>query len=319
MRICRFAFFVFSSATIKRSTNRGEGQTRELFQGAPQFSIECSQTTGITNCCRSTFSVIATTNKRLNKRRTGFPLYIFHEANSSLINCFARTSLSYSIPQRSPVKYTPTPTMWYVTVPISVLLLCKNKSLTHNFSCISPHDDDIKPNTVEGPSATVEMCQYCFDIVIRDLSKHTPSKDSLASFMDGLSPTIECPLFVTWDLKDMSSPVDYTLRGCIGTLSPRPLATAIRDYALTSAFHDNRFEPVRLDEVPNLRVGVSLLVKYEECRDSLDWVVGVHGILIKFCANGMDYSATYLPEVAQQQRYACCFKGLLVFLFLSNI
>jgi AMME syndrome candidate gene 1 protein len=151
------------------------------------------------------------------------------------------------------------------------------------------------------------MCQYCFDIVIRDLTNINPSKDSIPPFMDGLSPTIECPLFVTWDLKDPTSSIEYTLRGCIGTLSPRPLATAIRDYALTSAFRDNRFHPVTLDEIPNLRVGVSLLVKYEECRDSLDWEVGVHGILIKFHANEMDYSATYLPEVAKQQWYASFF------------
>jgi hypothetical protein len=55
-----------------------------------------------------------------------------------------------------------------------------------------------------------------------------------------------------------------------------------------------------------LRVGVSLLVKYEVCQDCLDWVVGVHGIIIKFGSNnntGEQYSATYLPEVAKDQSW----------------
>jgi uncharacterized protein (TIGR00296 family) len=118
-------------------------------------------------------------------------------------------------------------------------------------------------------------------------------------FMEGLSP---CPLFITWEKRDVASSVDYRLRGCIGTLSPRPLATAVREYALTSAFGDRRFDPVRVEEVPNLRVGVSLLVKYEVCSDVYDWQVGVHGILIKFHTEGLQYSATYLPEVAKEQR-----------------
>ena len=52
----------------------------------------------------------------------------------------------------------------------------------------------------------------------------------------------------------------YDLRGCIGTLTPQPLATALGEYAIISAFRDQRFEPIRIQEVPRLRVAVSLLV-----------------------------------------------------------
>jgi len=48
---------------------------------------------------------------------------------------------------------------------------------------------------------------------------------------------------------------------------------------------------------------VSLLVEYEDCCDCFDWIVGIHGILIKFMYGTIQYSATYLPEVAKEQRW----------------
>ena len=159
-------------------------------------------------------------------------------------------------------------------------------------------------------------------------------------------PAVDCPLFVTWSKRRSShSPLlsevsssgvatpasttasssntttddetsthdddsDYDLRGCIGTLAPRPLNSALAEFAITSALHDQRFDPIALHELPFLRVGVSLLVKYEECTHCFDWDVGVHGIIIKFEAvkkgKGRErtYSATYLPEVASEQRWS---------------
>jgi AMMECR1 domain-containing protein len=40
------------------------------------------------------------------------------------------------------------------------------------------------------------------------------------------------PLFVTWN-KSSNWGRSSQLRGCIGTLEPRPLHTALKDYALT--------------------------------------------------------------------------------------
>jgi len=146
-------------------------------------------------------------------------------------------------------------------------------------------------------------------------------------------PTVECPLFVTWDKRrfdwkslptsaiatpassnvtdddgtssnDATDELDYDLRGCIGTLTPRPLHHALSEFALHSALRDRRFDPITLEELPLVRVGVSLLVKYEECDHCHDWEVGVHGIIIRFeCGRGKGYSATYLPEVAKEQRW----------------
>ena len=55
-----------------------------------------------------------------------------------------------------------------------------------------------------------------------------------------------------------------------------------RDCLSHSAFQDRRFEPIAAREVPSLRCSVSLLVCYETAAHAFDWVVGTHGILIKF-------------------------------------
>lgn len=149
--------------------------------------------------------------------------------------------------------------------------------------------------------ATKDMCKYCFDIILSTLTrKSNMSTKSLDAFIESLSTLARCPLFVTWDKHREG---DYHLRGCIGTLAPLELRVALGEYAMTSAFRDPRFRPINLNEVPNLRVSVSLLVNYEDCEHSLDWEVGVHGIIINFSVGSKDYNATYLPEVAAEQQW----------------
>lgn len=172
---------------------------------------------------------------------------------------------------------------------------------------------------------------------------HSDDITTKPPFLDALpNELVECPLFVTWEkLSSRSSSSDqrlststssgsgissgggrhhhrnsnnsssssskYELRGCIGTLVPKPLVTSIGEYAKISALHDKRFEPVCVDELPQLRVAVSLLVQYEDCQHCHDWTVGLHGIIIRFytattiTAGGMELTATFLPEVAEQQ------------------
>lgn len=91
----------------------------------------------------------------------------------------------------------------------------------------------------------------------------------------------------------------YRLRGCIGTFSPKPLPLGLREYALTSAFHDHRFSPITAAELPLLHCSVSLLTDFTQCQWD-DWQVGVHGLTIQY----RGVSATYLPEVAEEQRWS---------------
>jgi uncharacterized protein (TIGR00296 family) len=132
--------------------------------------------------------------------------------------------------------------------------------------------------------ATQEMCIHCFDVVIQEIQKEPPKHSK--ALLDEIRQGVQCPLFVTWDKKHHS---DFRLRGCIGTLAPRPLKISLGQYATTSAFRDSRFSPISADEVCRLRVGVSLLVNYEDCENCYDWDVGMHGIIIKFYFGGNHY------------------------------
>jgi uncharacterized protein (TIGR00296 family) len=96
---------------------------------------------------------------------------------------------------------------------------------------------------------------------------------------------------------------DYELRGCIGSLSPQPIVQ-LYAFAQKSAFEDTRFDPLQYEEMSSLQIGVSLLVNYEVALHAEDWVPGVHGIIIDFRVGGKKYSATYLPEVAEEQGWS---------------
>ncbi|KAH9498535.1 AMME chromosomal region protein 1-like [Bulinus truncatus] len=107
----------------------------------------------------------------------------------------------------------------------------------------------------------------------------------------------EGPLFVTWQLGR-----ERRLRGCIGTFSPTSLHSGLREYAITSAVKDSRFDPITKEEFPKLHCSVSLLTHFEEAMDYLDWELGSHGIRIEFInEKGHKKTATYLPEVAVEQ------------------
>ena len=194
--------------------------------------------------------------------------------------------------------------------------------------------------------ATQDMCNYCFDVLLEKILRASSYSENTNKGRKNnelvpqlnVSRSLESPLFVTWEKRRSSftpavSPIssgfttptssnilsdddssdrdssEYDLRGCIGTLAPRQLQKALSEFALSSAFVDRRFDPITLHEVQDLRVGVSLLVKYEECKNCFDWKVGTHGIIIKFEVDrkgktfGELYSATYLPEVAYEQRW----------------
>ncbi|CAG9461205.1 unnamed protein product [Pedinophyceae sp. YPF-701] len=96
---------------------------------------------------------------------------------------------------------------------------------------------------------------------------------------------------------------EYHLRGCIGSLHSRPLNTGVADFALASA-RDRRFKPITYNELESLSCSVSLLHSFEECAAWDDWVVGRHGIIIRFTAGHGEFSATFLPGVAAEQGWS---------------
>lgn len=88
------------------------------------------------------------------------------------------------------------------------------------------------------------------------------------------------------------------LRGCIGHMADDlPLSQVVGYCALQAAFNDRRFQPVSIDELPDIDIEISLLTPFERVPTVDDIVVGRDGVLLE--KDG--YSAVYLPSVAVEQ------------------
>ncbi|XP_034240381.1 uncharacterized protein CG5902-like [Thrips palmi] len=164
----------------------------------------------------------------------------------------------------------------------------KKQKLNNSASvaCNGSTSNGLKNGTVACP----EMCFYCFEVLNSYLNcSQAPKAPDFCN-----EPF---PIFVTWETAK-----DRRLRGCIGTFSAKNLHVGLQEYAVTSALKDSRFDPITLEELPRLRVSVSILCHFEEGSDYLDWELGVHGISIEYFSDkGVRHSATYLPEVATKQ------------------
>jgi AmmeMemoRadiSam system protein A len=90
------------------------------------------------------------------------------------------------------------------------------------------------------------------------------------------------------------------LRGCIGHLEPRyPLVEAIVRMAIAAATEDNRFLPINLDELPTIKIEISVLSPLEKISDPFKIKLGEHGVIVK-----QGYrSGVFLPEVAEEGGY----------------
>jgi uncharacterized protein (TIGR00296 family) len=98
------------------------------------------------------------------------------------------------------------------------------------------------------------------------------------------------------------------LRGCIGLPYPvMPLGEAIPEAAVSAALQDPRFPPVEPEELPKVRVEVTVLSVPEpvsgppESRESCVRV-GVHGLIVQ----GHGRSGLLLPQVATEYRWTAC-------------
>ncbi|KAI1333808.1 AMMECR1 domain-containing protein [Xylariaceae sp. FL0016] len=131
------------------------------------------------------------------------------------------------------------------------------------------------------------------------LNTETPDTSS-SSLPTAHLPITESPLFVTWNT--VSPRTGHTsLRGCIGTFEAQDLDDGLASYAITSAIHDMRFDPISRRELSHLEVAVTLLTDFEDCADAMDWDLGTHGLRISFTEKGRRYGSTYLPDVAAEQ------------------
>ena len=86
--------------------------------------------------------------------------------------------------------------------------------------------------------ATKDHCKYCFEVLLSKLTK-----SPMPTWPVKL-PNITVPLFVTWTYTK-----NEDLRGCIGTFTEQELKKVLPEYTIISAFQDDRFDPISIEEV----------------------------------------------------------------------
>lgn len=87
------------------------------------------------------------------------------------------------------------------------------------------------------------------------------------------------------------------LRGCIGHLEAQePLVEAVVKMAIAAATKDNRFLPITLEELPQIKIEISILSPLEKISHPAQIKLGEHGVIIKQGFRG----GTFLPEVAEE-------------------
>ncbi|RPH31948.1 MAG: AmmeMemoRadiSam system protein B [Bacteroidales bacterium] len=85
------------------------------------------------------------------------------------------------------------------------------------------------------------------------------------------------------------------LRGCIGRFNPeQPLYKVVQSMAIAAATEDYRFTPVKLAEVSELEIEISVLTPLRLAKSIDEIILGKHGIYIKKGGR----SGTFLPQVA---------------------
>ncbi len=72
------------------------------------------------------------------------------------------------------------------------------------------------------------------------------------------------------------------LRGCIGYIeSENKLIDTIIEVALKAALEDPRFNPVALEELPELEFEISVLTPTQQITDISEIIVGTHGLIMQ--------------------------------------
>ncbi len=88
------------------------------------------------------------------------------------------------------------------------------------------------------------------------------------------------------------------LRGCIGTTeATRPLGETVISCAISSAFRDPRFPPLRLEEYSQIHLEISVLSLFQQIRSVEEIVVGEHGLVLSLG----HHRGLLLPQVATEQ------------------
>lgn len=85
------------------------------------------------------------------------------------------------------------------------------------------------------------------------------------------------------------------LRGCIGYIEAvKPLFQVVQEMAIAAAFNDQRFLPLKRQELKDITIEISVLSPLVKIKDIEEIKVGIHGLYIK----KDHHSGLLLPQVA---------------------
>jgi AmmeMemoRadiSam system protein A len=110
------------------------------------------------------------------------------------------------------------------------------------------------------------------------------ARDSIKEYLENkkfIKPKVDDP-----ELKEkrgvfVTLKVQGELRGCIGYPLPyKPLYSAVAELAIESATSDPRFPPLRLDEIENVEIEISVLTLPKKISSFEEIEIGKHGIIV---------------------------------------
>ena len=90
--------------------------------------------------------------------------------------------------------------------------------------------------------------------------------------------------------------IDGKVRGCIGTFQKEEIWVQVQRYAVFSAFNDPRFPPLSKEELPKIKVEISILDDPTDVKDISEIKLGEDGIIVEAKGKG----GVLLPEVAEE-------------------
>jgi uncharacterized protein len=128
------------------------------------------------------------------------------------------------------------------------------------------------------------------------------ARQSIASVLDGKTPNWSADQFDDALRRPAGAFVTLRtrsgdLRGCIGSIrAMEPLYKAVASSAVSAAFRDPRFSPVRAEELPSLELEISVMGPIEPVRNPAEIEVGRDGLII---SRGRD-AGLLLPQVASE-------------------
>lgn len=92
------------------------------------------------------------------------------------------------------------------------------------------------------------------------------------------------------------------LRGCIGSvIGGQPLASTVRDMAVSAASQDPRFPPVDPSELADIDVEVSVLSVPARVKDASEIVLGRDGVIV---SGEGERQGLFLPQVATETKWS---------------